>query len=813
MNSVIASLTVERLSRESALALAEEPVSLLVSETAQSSALTQNSLLTKASSLESLMARAAALRDQADDGLVSYSRKIFIPLTQLCRNVCHYCTFAQPPRNLEQPYMLPEQVLKVAREGAAAGCHEALFTLGDKPELRYETARKALAELGYETTAQYLNAMAKLVFDETGLLPHLNPGVMNEAELIACREVSVSQGMMLESISERLCEKGGAHYGSPDKRPDVRLATLRLAGQLNIPYTSGILIGIGETRRERIESLLALRDLHDEYGHIQEIIIQNFCAKSGTLMADVPDAPLDELLWTIAVARLIFGAEMPVQTPPNLNDGVLEKLINAGINDWGGVSPVTPDFVNPEKPWPTLEKLASLSAQSGKLLVERLPVYANYAHDLDRWVTPTLRTTLLQRMDSDGLARRDPWAPGSAVEPLANPQMEGWLATPPPANADVVDIIKRARAGERLDEAAITRLFRARGSDYQAICEAADQLRRDLNGDTITYAVNRNINYTNLCILSCKFCAFSKGKTTEELRGKPYLLSTEEVVQRSEEAWRKGATEVCLQGGIHPDYTGDTYLDICRSVRQALPNMHIHAFSPLEVSQGAATLGLSIEQFLLRLKDAGLNSLPGTAAEILDDEVRDIICPDKLNTEAWLNVVETAHNVGIRTTSTIMFGHVDRAEHWARHLLRLRDLQARTGGITEFVPLPFVPMEAPIYRRGKSRRGPTFREAVLMHAVSRLVLYPLITNIQVSWVKMGVQGVIACLNAGANDMGGTLMNESISRAAGAIHGQEMTADNMAVLIDGIHRTARQRNTFYGDPDLQAGYVRVGNTIT
>jgi FO synthase len=686
--------------------------------------------------------------------------------------------------------MLPEQVLEIARQGAEAGCHEALFTLGDKPELRYRAAREALEELGYRNTAEYLIAMAKLVFDETGLLPHLNPGVMNEQELIACRKVSVSQGMMLESVSERLCEKGQPHYGSPDKKPAVRLNTLRLAGKLSIPYTSGILIGIGETRRERIESLLALREINDEYGHIQEIIIQNFCAKTGTLMADKPDAPFEDLLWTIAVARLIFGPDMPIQTPPNLNTGVFGRLVAAGISDWGGVSPVTPDFVNPEKPWPTLEKLAEQSAEAGKVLVERLPIYPVYAFDLDTWVDPSLHSTLLQGMDSDGLARRDPWAPGSDIEAQTDTRKEGWQVEPPKGSAEIGLIIQRALAGERLDVSAITRLFRARGNDFQAICNAADILRCEQNGDTITYAVNRNINYTNVCTYGCNFCAFSKGKTAENLRGKPYVLEVTEVVERATEAWRRGATEVCLQGGIHPAYTGDTYHEICSAIHHALPDMHIHAFSPLEISQGAATLGLSLEQYLTRMKEAGLNSLPGTAAEILDDEVRDIICPDKLRTDEWLDVVETAHKVGIRTTSTIMFGHVDRPKHWARHLLRLRDLQARSGGITEFVPLPFVPMEAPIYKRGKSRRGPTFREAILMHAVSRLVLYPHITNIQASWVKLGETGVAACLQAGANDMGGTLMNESISRAAGASHGQEMTPDKMIAMIDrlGHHKT-------------------------
>ncbi|MGK2915348.1 MAG: 5-amino-6-(D-ribitylamino)uracil--L-tyrosine 4-hydroxyphenyl transferase CofH, partial [Porticoccaceae bacterium] len=781
MNSQLKFNAEPRLDRAQLLALADDP-------------------------LDQLMGRAAALRDQRRDDMLSFSRKIFLPLTHLCRNVCHYCTFAQPPRNLTSPYMTPEEILAVARRGAALGCQEALFTLGDKPELRYRVAREALDTLGYASTHDYLVAMAKRVFDDTGLLPHLNPGVMDAAELAACREVSVSQGLMLESVSERLHEKGGCHHGSPDKRPAVRLATLEAAGKLRIPFTSGILIGIGETRVERIDALLALRDLHDRHGHIQEVIIQNFCAKAGTLMANAPDAPLDELLWTIAMARIIFGSAMNLQTPPNLNEGMLAKLVGAGINDWGGVSPLTPDFVNPEKPWPSLENLAAQTAATGKLLVERLAVYPQYACNGAQWMTPAFTKVVMQRMDGEGYARRDNWCPGSAGEPPTAPQQEGWQAPLPPASPRFASIIARALRGERLAETEIVTLFQARGNAYSDVCRAADDLRREVNGDTVAYVVNRNINYTNLCTLSCKFCAFSKGKTSDALRGKPYILSMEEIAARAQQAWQRGATEVCLQGGIHPDYTGDTYLDICRTIRAALPDMHIHAFSPLEVTQGARTLGLPVADYLGRLKAAGLNSLPGTAAEILDDEVRAIICPDKINTAEWLEVVATAHRLGIRTTATIMFGHVDHPQHWARHLLRVRDVQAQTGGITEFVPLPFVHMEAPIYRRGGARQGPTFREAVLMHAVSRLVLHPLIPNIQVSWVKMGSLGIDACLHAGVNDLGGTLMNESISRAAGAIHGQEMTPDALAGLIRAASRTPIQRTTFYGVLDNPRSYV-------
>ena len=758
--------------------------------------------LARQTDLERLIDVAGELRDAGHGHLVSYSKKIFLPLTHLCRDVCHYCVFARPPKVGEAAFMSRAALVEQAQAASAMGCKEALFTLGDKPELRYKAARQGLQELGHETTLSYLGEAARLVFEESDLLPHLNPGLMTAEDFQALRPVSASMGIMLESVSDRLMEKGEAHHGSPDKVPTRRLETLRLAGEAAVPFTSGLLIGIGETRLERVESLLALRRLHDEHGHIQEVIIQNFRAKPETKMAAALEPDLEELLWTIAVARILFGPEMSIQAPPNLSPGVLTRIVDAGINDWGGVSPLTPDFVNPEAPWPHLDHLARETEEAGKLLVERLTVYPRYALEGERWLDEGMRTPVLRRIDAEGFARVDEWSPGSLVAPpehdlrLVEFRDRGHRVTT--NTNELAGALRRAVSGEPLDETSIVRLFAARGTEFVAVCEAADEVRSKVNGDVVTYVVNRNINYTNVCYFRCQFCAFSKGKMSENLRGKPYDLGLDEVVRRSAEAWDRGATEVCMQGGIHPEYTGQTYLDICSAVKDAIPQIHVHAFSPLEVWQGAATLGVTLEEFLKNLRDAGLGTLPGTAAEILDDEVRDILCPDKINTEQWLEVMETAHHVGFRTTATIMYGHMESSVNWARHLLRLRSLQERTGGFTEFVPLPFVHMEAPIYLKGCARRGPTFREAVLMHAVARLALHPHFTNIQVSWVKMGGPGVKACLNAGVNDLGGTLMNESITRAAGSEHGQELAPVRMEELIRSCGRVPKQRSTAYGE---------------
>ena len=717
-----------------------------------------------AAPLEELLVEARRLRAGP---LVTYSPKVFIPLTTLCRDVCGYCTFARPPRRGERAFMTEEEVLAIARAGAAAGCHEALFTLGDKPELRYKVAREELRSLGCGTTLEYLERCARLVLDETGLLPHLNPGVMSRHELEALRPVSASMGIMLETTSERLGEKGGPHWASPDKVPARRLETIRLAGELAIPFTSGILIGIGETREERIDALLALRALGEEHGHIQEVIVQNFRAKPGTRMAAHPEPSLDDHLWTIAVARLLLGPTWHVQAPPNLAFDDFPRLLDAGIDDWGGVSPVTIDHVNPEAPWPEIERLREATASRGLELAPRLPLYPEHVADLDRWVDPGVAPHVRRAADASGLARDDAWAPGEPGD------------VPFVVRADALPL---ELTGADLGEDEITRLLEARGGEAARVCAAADRLRREVCGDEVSYVVTRNIQYTNVCYFRCGFCAFSKGKLAANLRGAPYLVPLEEIVRRTEEAWERGATEVCLQGGIHPAFTGGYYADVVRAIKDAVPGIHVHAFSALEIWQGAATLDLSLAEYLAWLRDLGLGSLPGTAAEVLDDEVRRVICPDKVTTSQWLSVHDAAHRVGLRSNVTLMFGHVETPRAWARHLLRSREQQRRSGGFTEFVPLPFVPMEAPIYLQGRARRGPTFRETLLVHAVARLALHPEITNVQASWVKLGPEGTRQALAAGVNDLGGTLMNESISRSAGAVYGQEMPPERMEELI-------------------------------
>jgi FO synthase len=741
--------------------------------------------------LAAVLSAASDRRAAAFGNRVTWSPKVFIPLTRLCRDRCGYCTFATAPARLAAPYLSPPEVVAIARAGAAAGCHEALFTLGERPEDRYPAARAWLEGNGFASTVEYLAAACRLVLEETGLLPHANAGALFPDELARLRPVTASQGMMLESLDPGLA----CHRGSPDKTPERRLATLEAAGELAIPFTTGILVGIGESRASRLDALGAIAASHRRHGHVQEVIVQNFLPKPGTAMHGAEPCPPEEYLWSVAAARLVLPDDVHVQAPPNLSDD-FGALLDAGVDDWGGVSPVTPDHVNPERAWPHVERLREVTEGKGRTLAPRLTLHPSYVLDPSRWLDPALWSPVLRRSDAEGLGRDDPsWAAGGEAPPPRLLPPSGGPGGP--SRSAVADVLAGVRAGEQVGEDEIVTLFSARGPEVAAVAEVADELRRRVVGDAVTWVANRNINYTNVCTFRCRFCAFSKGPLSLNLRGQPYLLGVEEIQRRVAEAWDGGATEVCLQGGIHPSFDGDYYIDVCRAVVEAAPGIHVHGFTALEVTEGARRLGEPLASYLGRLVHAGLRSLPGTAAEILDDEVRAVLCPDKIDTEEWLEAHRTAHAVGLRSNITIMFGSVERPRHWARHLLRTRALQAETGGFTEFVPLPFVHMAAPIYLQGRARPGPTFREALLMHAVGRIAYGALVPNVQVSWVKMGGDGARQALQAGANDLGGTLMDENISRAAGASHGQRMAEDDFRALVEPLGRPLEQRTTLYG----------------
>ncbi len=797
-------------------------------------------LAARGEQLAAVMAAAAAVRDAGLEqlgrpGTVTYSRKVFIPLTRLCRDRCHYCTFATAPAKLPAPYLSIDEVLDIARQGAALGCKEALFTLGDRPEDRWPQAREWLEAAGYDSTLAYVRAAAIAVLEETGLLPHLNPGVMSWADLQRLKPVAPSMGLMLETSAVRLYDTPGAvHFGSPDKDPAVRLRVLEDAGRSSVPFTTGVLVGIGETAEELAQSIFDIRASARRYGHVQEVIVQNFRAKPDTAARDRDDADREQHLAAIAVARLLLGPRVRVQAPPNLVDPAdVAALLAAGVDDFGGVSPLTPDHVNPERPWPQLDDLAAWSAAAGFALTERLAAHPQYL--AEPWLDPRLAAHVDALSDDRGLAADVipcglPWqepdggltASGrtdlhAAIDTEGRRTTErsdvdavygDWAAiaetvqsAPAAAVLTAATAALRQAADDptRLSDEQALRLFHADGADLDALCGIADDLRRAVNGDEVTYVVDRNINFTNVCYTGCRFCAFAQRRTDADA----YTLSLEQVADRAEEAWNLGATEICMQGGIHPDLPGTAYLELARAVKARVPGIHLHAYSPMEVVNGASRMGVSYEEFLTAAKEAGVDSIPGTAAEILDDEVRWVLTKGKLPAASWVEIVSTAHRVGLRSSATMMYGHVDTPAHWLAHLRLLGRIQDETGGFTEFVPLPFVHTSAPLYLAGISRPGPTLRENRVVHAMARILLHGKVDHVQTSWVKLGVVGTRAMLQGGADDLGGTLMEETISRMAGSQHGSAKTVAELTDIAAGIGRPVRERTTLYGTPRLRS----------
>ncbi|HEY7283133.1 MAG TPA: bifunctional FO biosynthesis protein CofGH [Actinomycetota bacterium] len=805
-------------------------------------------LAARGDDLDRLMDHARHLRELGRGDTVTYSRKVFIPLTMLCRDHCHYCTFAKPPARLESPFLAPEQVVAVADAGRAMGCKEALFTLGDTPEDRYPVARGWLEARGFSSTLDYLRSVAIRVIEETGLLPHLNPGVMSWEDMARLKHVGASMGLMLESTSTRLTERGGAHFGSPDKVPAVRLRTIEDAGRLSIPFTTGILVGIGETLRDRAESLLAIRDLHRKYRHVQEVIVQNFVPKPRTAMHAAPAPETEEYLAAIAAARVVFGPRMHVQAPPNLSDEAFPRLLDAGIDDWGGVSPLTPDHVNPEKPWPQIERLTAATNDAGLTLRERLTIYPEYALRPDPWIAGKMQAPVAALAGADGFPRdgepprpiawQDPdvqWKPREialtfakaddaglredalavygdfdAFEVQATKRWAERTVDPKRLAGDIRRALKKATAGrpdDITDDEAVA-LLQAEGDALEALCAIADDLRRDVVGDDVTYVVNRNVNFTNVCYTGCRFCAFAQREVDHE----SYTLRLEEVADRVEEAAAAGATEVCMQGGLHPSLPGEFYFQLLDAVKRRVPDMHVHAFSPMEVLNGSTRLGISFREFLTECRARGLGSIPGTAAEILDDDVRWILTKGKLPADTWEEIVVTAHEIGLPSSSTMMYGHVDAPPHWVAHIRRLAAIQDRTGGFTEFVPLAFVHQNSPIYLAGKARPGPTHDDNRRVHAVARVLLHGRIPNVQVSWVKMGIEACQLLLRGGANDFGGTLMEETISRMAGAEWGIRKEPAELEDAIRAIGRTPAERTTTYGRVRRDVPLVRTTSTF-
>ncbi len=720
--------------------------------------------------LDRLLAVAGRIRDAGlveagRPGILTYSRKVFIPLTHLCQDRCHYCIFVQSPGKLAKagisPYMEPEAVLEVARQGAALGCKEALLTLGDRPENRWPIARQWLDEHGYASTLDYVAAMAQLILDETGLLPHLNPGVMSWGELQRLKPVGPSMGMMLETTSARIWQTPGeAHFGSPDKDPELRLRVIEDAGRSHIPFTTGVLLGIGESASERIDAVLALRAAHERHGHIQEVIVQNFRAKPATAMMGAVDLETQEYAAAVAVTRVLLGPGMRVQAPPNLTDaGELALLIRAGIDDWGGVSPLTPDHVNPERPWPQIEELARLTAEGGYSLRERLTAHPHYireargtadGHGTD-WFDDRLAPRLLALADDYGLARRDAYLESVLTRAAADP------------------------AG--LTDAEYTALLHADGDDLEQLTALADRVRGERVGDTVTYAVNRNI---------------------DSALGLPASRIAELVT----EAAGLGATEVCAQGAVPAALGAEGYLDFARTVKAVRPDLHLHAFRPAELLDGAARAGVPLADWLDRLRAAGVDTVPGTGARILDDRIRGILTgAADIPASAWVETITTAHRAGLRSTATMVYGHVESAAEQVAHLRMLAAIQDRAvaagaDGFTEFIAMPWLPSESPVAVPG-ARPGPSLRESRAVHAVARLMLAGRIDHVQAAWTKLGMRGAQLVLAGGADDLGGVLLDGTIDPSAGPEHGRQLTVTDVERIAGELGRPVRQRTTLYG----------------
>lgn len=739
--------------------------------------------------------RDAGLAARGRAGVVTYSRKVFVPVTHLCRDRCHYCVFVDTPGGLARrgiaPYMEADEVVALAAQGAALGCREALFTLGDRPEDRWPAAREWLDARGYASTVEYLHHLGTRVLAETGLLPHMNPGVMTWGELQRLRPVSPSMGMMLETTSRDLwAVRGNVHYGSPDKDPAVRLRVLADAGRSRVPFSTGLLLGIGETYADRVQTVLAIRDVHARFGHVQETIVQNFRAKPRTAMQGAPDLGTQEYVAAVAVTRLLLGPDAVVQAPPNLTDaGELALLLRAGVDDWGGVSPLTPDHVNPERPWPHLDDLARLTAASGFTLRQRLTVHAPYVHDRERWLDPALHAHVAAHADPAGLAdeqapvRGLPWRPVVLAGTAADGTGTGGPAV-------LVDDVRRALARAEDDPAGLTdaqyaTLLGADGADLEALTVLADAVRADVVGAELTYVVNRNLDAT-----------LWRGDGDE----RPDALGPAEVAALVDEAWSLGATEICAQGAVPASAGPEGYLDLARAVKAARPGVHLHAFRPAEVDDGARRTGTTRAAYAAALRDAGVDTVPGTGARILDDTLRAVLSDgQEVSVADWLDLVAAAHRAGLRSTSTLVYGHLEGPEHVVRHLRLLAALQDATGGFTELIPMPFVPGDAPPHVARLTRGGPSPRETRAVHAVARLALHGRVDHVQAAWPKLGLDGALAVLAGGADDLGGVLLDGTLRPDAGPEQGLQLTEADVARVAATLGRRVRRRSTTYGTP--------------